>query len=50
MLKKRQSNFYSKKCSPRNVVTLLIVYELDRCSQYVNADFTLEDCLCRAID
>ena len=30
--------------TPRNVVNLFTVYELDRWSQDINADFTLKDC------
>ena len=31
--------------TPKNVVNLFIVYELDRLSQFLNATFTLKDCL-----
>ena len=31
--------------TPNNVVNLFIVYELDRWSQDLNAEFTLKDCL-----
>ena len=31
--------------TPNNVVNLLAAYELDRCSQNLNPDFTLKDCL-----
>ena len=35
--------------TPRNVVNLFIVYELDRCPQDLNADFTLKDSLFGAV-
>ena len=31
--------------APNNVMNLFIVYELDRCSQDLNAKLTLKDCL-----
>ena len=31
--------------TPNSVVNLFIVYELDRWSEDLNADFTLKDCL-----
>ena len=31
--------------TPRNIVDLVIVYELDRWSQDLSIDFTLKDCL-----
>ena len=31
--------------TPKNVVNLFIVYELDTWSQGLNTEFTLEDCL-----
>ena len=33
----------------RNMVNLLIVYELDTCSRGLNTKFTLSDCLFRAV-
>ena len=42
-LKTRQSNFYSKQFSR------FIVYELDRWSQGLKADFTLKHCLYEAV-
>ena len=33
------------KCTPKNVVTLFIVYELDTWSQDINTDFTFKNCL-----
>ena len=35
--------------TPNNIVNLLIVYELDRWSQELSADFTLKDCLFRTV-
>ena len=35
--------------TPRNVVNLFIVYELDRLSQDLNANFTLRGCLLGAV-
>ena len=36
--------------APRNVINLIIVYELDRWSQDLSADFTLRDCFFRAVE
>ena len=36
--------------APRNVINLMIAYELDRWSQDLSADFTLKDCLFRAAE
>ena len=35
--------------TPKNVVNLFVVYELDTCSRDLNTDFTLEDCLFGAV-
>ena len=34
----------------RNILNLMIAYELDRWSQGLSADFTLKDCLFRAVE
>ena len=35
--------------TPRNIIHLFSFYELGTWSRYLNADFTLKDCLFRAI-
>ena len=36
--------------TPRNIVTLFIVYELNTRSKDLNADFTLQDCLFESVN
>ena len=36
--------------TPRDAVNVLTVYEIDRWSQDLNADFTLNDCLFGAVN